>query len=322
MKNREMRNEKVKTREEAIETFFNELSGQVYDIRAEVLANHALQNKVHPEDFVVLPDGRFYREYRNDLYAINKIEDAWLHQLLQLRLSRSGLYDLVPEGLFHQSYNNTQSSSAAELAAQSRVDKKKELAARKFFQPIENSLFRQRVLLEQEEENLLAGTNNGLLNDYFFTFWDFPEALNKTSAMLLVLLLPYAHVITGDMKLMQKCLALLLQENVTIELMPPANCAAPGKDNSLGIGELGNDLVCGETFFEDYPCLQYNIGPLQQSKPVDYCTDGGNDLLLQVFNNYFAPVEADIIINVEVDRTRALVELNAGESPLLGFAAI
>jgi hypothetical protein len=232
------------------------------------------------------------------------------------------LYDLVPEGLFHQSYNNTQSSSAAELAAQSRVDKKKELAARKFFQPIENSLFRQRVLLEQEEENLLAGTNNGLLNDYFFTFWDFPEALNKTSAMLLVLLLPYAHVITGDMKLMQKCLALLLQENVTIELMPPADCAAPGKDNSLGIGELGNDLVCGETFFEDYPCLQYNIGPLQQSKPVDYCTDGGNDLLLQVFNNYFAPVEADIIINVEVDRTRALVELNAGESPLLGFAAI
>jgi hypothetical protein len=310
------------TRQEAIETFFNELSGHVYDIKAEVLANHALQNKVHPDDFVVLPDGRFYREYRHDLYAVNKIEDAWLRQLLQLRLSRSGLYDLVPEGLFHQSYNNTKLSSAAELAAQSRLDKKKELAARKFFQPVENSLFRQRVLLEQEEENLLAGMDNGLLNDYFFTFWEFPRALNKTSAMLLVLLLPYAHAIAGDIELMQQCLEILLQEKVTIELMSPADCAAPGKDNSLGIGELGNDLVCGQTFSEDYPCLQYNIGPLQQSKPVDYCTGGENDLLLQVFNNYFAPVEADVIINVEVDRSRALVELNAEESPILGFAVI
>ncbi|MBO9205315.1 MULTISPECIES: hypothetical protein [Niastella] len=310
------------TRHQAIDTFLNELSGNLHDIKAEVLVNHALQNNVHPDDFVVLNDGRFYREYRTDVYAINKIEDAWLYQLLQLKLSRSGLYDLVPEGLFHQSHTGTKSNSAAELAAQSRIDRKKEMAARKFFQPIENSLFRQRVFLEQEEENLLAGMDNGLLNDYFFTFWEFPEGLNKTAAMLLVLLLPYAHTIAGDPALMQKCLEVLLQENVTIEQVTPAVCIAPGKDNSLGMGELGNDLVCGQTFLEDFPCLQYNIGPLQQSRPVDYVTGGDNDLLLQVFNNYFAPAEADILINVEVDRTRALVELNADESPILGFAAI
>jgi hypothetical protein len=310
------------TRNEAIEQFFNELSGNLHDIKAEVMANHALQNNVHPDDFVVLHDGRFYREYRNDVYAINKVDDAWLHQLLQLRLSRSGLYDLVPEGLFHQSYTGAKSNSATELAAQSRVDRKKELAARKFFQPIENSLFRQRVSLEQEEENLLAGMDNSLLNDYFFSFWEFPEALNKTSAMLLVLLLPYAHAIAGDIELMQNCLEILLQEKVTIEQITPAACATPGRDNSLGIGELGNDFVCGHTFSEDYPCLQYNIGPLQQSKPVDYVSGGDNDLLLQVFNNYFAPAEADIIINVEVDRTRVLVELSAEESPILGFSAI
>lgn len=310
------------TRYEAIEQFFNELLGNLHDIKAEVMANHALQNNVHPDDFVVLHDGRFYREYRTDVYAVNKIDDAWLHQLLQLRLSRSGLYDLVPEGLFHQSHTGTRSNAATELAAQSRLDRKKELAARKFFQPLEHSLFSQRVGLEQEEEILLAGMDNGLLNDYFFTFWEFPEALNKTSAMLLVWLLPYTHAIAGDINLMQKCLEMLLQEKVTIEQVTPAECVAPGKDNSLGAGELGNDFVCGQTFSEDFPCLQYNIGPLQQSKPVDYVSGGDNDLLLQVFNNYFAPAEADIIINVEVDRTRFLVELNAAESPILGFSAL
>lgn len=307
----------------AIETFLNELSAWKYDIRAEALVNQALQHNVHPDDFVVLPDGRFYREYRTDLYAINMIEDTRLRQLLQLQLSRSGIYDLVPEGLFHQSFNNNgPNSSATEMAAQSRNDRKKEMAARKFFQPIENSFFRQRVLVEQEEENLLAGMNNGLLNDYFFTFWEFPEKLNKTSAMLLVLLLPYAYAIAGDLPLMQQCLEILLQEKVTISLVAPEVCAAPGNSFRLGLGELGNDLVCGQTFSEDYPCLQYNIGPVQHSKPVDYCTGGDNDLLLQVFNNYFAPVEADIIINVEVDRSRALVELSEEESPILGFAVL
>jgi hypothetical protein len=311
------------TRQNAIEHFFNELSGNLHDIKAEALANQALQHDLHPDDFVVLPDGRFYREYRTDLYAFNKIEDSWLHQLLQLRLSRSGLYDLVPEGLFHQPFNGARSiNSAAEMAAQSRTDRKKELAARKFFQPVENSFFTQRVMLEQEEENLLAGMDSGLLNDYFFSFWEFPAGLNKTSALLLVLLLPYAHAIAGDLALMQDCLEILLQEKVTISLVLAEDCVAPGNACSLGIGELGNDLVCGQTFTEDYPCLQYTIGPLQNTKPVDYVTGGENDLLLQVFNNYLAPAEADIIINVEVDRTRALVELDADESPILGYAVI
>jgi hypothetical protein len=311
------------TRRDAIEIFFNELSANLHDVKAETLANQALQHNVHPDDFVVLPDGRFYREYRTDLYAIDRIDDSWLHQLLQLRLSRSGLYDLVPEGLFHQPYNGEKpNNSAADLAALSRLDRKKEIAARKFFQPVENSFFRQRVMIEQEEENLLAGMDSGLLNDYFFSFWEFPEGLNRSSAMLLVLLLPYAHAITGDLDLMQDCLEILLQEKVTIALVPPGDCVAPGNDSNMGMGELGNDMVCGQTFSEDYPCLEYTIGPLQHSKPVDYCTGGDNDLLLQVFNSYFAPAEADITINVEVDRTRSLVELDADVSPILGFAVI
>ena len=311
------------TRKDAIEIFFNELSSNLHDVKAETLANQALQHNVHPDDFVVLPDGRFYREYRTDLYAIDRIDDSWLYQLLQLRLSRSGLYDLVPEGLFHQPYNGEKpNNSAGDMAALSRLDRKKEMAARKFFQPVENSFFRQRVMIEQEEENLLAGMDSGLLNDYFFSFWEFPEGLNRSSAMLLVLLLPYAHAITGDLGLMQSCLEILLQEKVTIALVPSGDCVAPGNDSSMGMGELGNDLVCGQTFAEDYPCLEYTIGPLQHSKPVDYCTGGDNDLLLQVFNSYFAPAEADITINVEVDRTRSLVELDADESPILGFAVI
>jgi hypothetical protein len=304
-----------------IEKYYNELLKNVHDIKGEALVNQALQHEILRDDIVILNDGRFFREYRQDVYAIDQIEDNWRHQLLQLRLSRSGLYDLLPEGLFHQPMADRKSNkSAAEMAAHSRRDKKKETATRKFFQPVENGFFWQRVLIEREEENLLAGMDSGLLNDYFFTFWGFPEGLNKTSAMLLVLLLPYAHAIAGDIRLMHDCLEILLQEKVQILTVRPEINTAGQAPNSLGIGELGNDLVCGATFTEDYPCLQYIIGPLKNTKAVEYCAGGENDILLQVFNSYFAPAEADITIQIEVDRSDALIELNEETSPILGYS--
>jgi hypothetical protein len=304
-----------------IEKYYTELLNNIHDIKGEALVNQGLQQRIQPEDIVILNDGRFFREYRQDVYAIDQIEDSWLHQLLQLRLSRSGLYDLLPEGLFHQPIADRKSNkSAAEMAVHSRRDKKKETATRKFFQPVENGFFWQRVLIEQEEENLLAGMDSGLLNDYFFAFWGFPEGLNKTSAMLLVLLLPYAHAIAGDIRLMHDCLEILLQEKVQIQVVNPEINRAPEAPNSIGIGELGNDMVCGETFTEDYPCLQYIIGPLKNTKAAEYCAGGENDILLQVFNSYFAPAEADIFIQVEVDRSDALIELNEESGPILGYS--
>src|SRR5687768_12039863 len=100
------------TRQNAIDIFYNELSGILPDIKAETLVNQALQNHLHADDWVALNDGRFVREYRKDVYDINKIDDNRLQQLIQLRLSRSGLYDLVPEGLFHQSYTSAKGNSA------------------------------------------------------------------------------------------------------------------------------------------------------------------------------------------------------------------
>jgi hypothetical protein len=305
-----------------LEKLFEELSGHRYDIRAEALMGQVVQ-QAGAGDIVAINDGRFFREYRKDLYAVDRIEDSWKQQLLQLHLSRTGLYDLLPEGLFHQSVGeNNRNDAATAMAAYSRRDKKKEGAARKFFQPVENSFFWQRVQLEREEEQLLAGIDSGMLTDYFFRFWGFPEGLNKNSGVLLVLLLPYAHVIAGNLDLMQSSLSILLQEKVNIRQVAPSLSYADEQDGGLGNLALGNDMVCGNHFWEDHTCLQYDIGPLQNSFPSEYVQGGENDILLEVFNNYFAPVEADITINIEVDREKALIRLDDEHSPILGYSSM
>lgn len=306
----------------AIDKFFEELATNLYDLKGEAFVNQALLNGIRPEDFVVTCDGHFYREYRRDLYNLGRIEDNWHNELIELHLSRSGTYDALPEGLFHQPVNDRKNTrTAAEMAAGSRLDKKKETAARKFFQPIEHAFFLQRVQLETEEENLLLSMDSGLLNDYFFHFWGFPEQLNRNSAELLVLLLPYAHKIAGNLPLMEDCLTILLQETVSINLIPASESDAGNLGGGMGDVQLGNNMVCGSSFREDYPHLQYTIGPLQHTHPADYVPGGDNDVLLQVFNNYFAPAEADITINVEMDREKALLELSSADSPILGYSS-
>jgi hypothetical protein len=303
-----------------IEKLFEELTTNHYDIRAEALIAQVMQ-QVGAGNIVAVNDGRFFREYRKDLYAVNRIEDSWKHQLLQLRLSRTGLYDLLPEGLFHQPAGENRSDAVSAMVAYSRRDKKKEASARKFFQPLENSFFLQRVQLEKEETQLLSGIDSGLLTDYFFDFWGFPEGLNRNCGALLVLLLPYAHEIAGDPALMQDCLQILLQEKVTVRQAPPSWSYADEQEVGLGGLALGNDMVCGSQFWEDHTCLQYDIGPLQNSFPSEYVPGGESDLVLEVFNNYFAPADADITINIEVDREKALIRLDEEHSPILGYSS-
>jgi hypothetical protein len=65
---------------ETIEKFYKELSENITDIKAEALINQATKQDIQPEHIVISNDGRFYREYRQDVYKINQVEDNWLHQ--------------------------------------------------------------------------------------------------------------------------------------------------------------------------------------------------------------------------------------------------
>lgn len=306
---------------EQIEKLLQELEVLETDIRAEALVNQAVQQVGH-DDIVTTQDGRFYREYRHDLYETSRIGDQWHRERLQLHLSRAGIYDLLPEGLFHQPVSTHTGNSATEMAAVSRVDKKKETETRRFFQPVENSFFHQRVQIEKEETELLAGADDGALADFLFRFWELPPSLNRQSAALLIRLLPHAHIITGNLVLMQQSLQILLQEEVAITQAIPRISEAAAQSKGLGALELGNDMVCGMRFWEDYTCLQYDIGPLQSTPAAAYIEGGAQDLLIGVFNSYFTPAEADIYISVEVDRTKAAITLSEQESPILGYSSV
>ncbi|ANH82379.1 hypothetical protein A8C56_16665 [Niabella ginsenosidivorans] len=299
------------------------------DIRAEVLLNHALENGFPEQSHVVRNSGFFYREFVKDIFDATVIEDDWYRTFIEVKLSRPGFYDMLPEALFHQPETSEfrQRAGVAEMIDRYKKNLAKEAGIRKFFQPFENEFFYQQMMLEKEEINLLDILKSKILTRYFLNFWGLPATLKTHEAASFLLLLPYAYMINGNLPVMESCLKALLNEPVQIvrkepDIIDVAKVEGLGTGSGLGEQPLGDYMVCGTEFMEDYPVLLYKIGPLKKGKVSDFINDKEKDILIQTFNNYFAPVEADIEVEILVDQQAAGMTFDEGSEVILGYSSV
>ena len=311
-------------RESIIELILEEIKGLPGDIKAEAQMALALEKGLSPDDFMVSSDKLFTREYSQDLVSAEITEDARKKQLLHVHLSRSGIYDQLPEGLFFaESEKKPSRYSAADMVADYNLNKKREEDIRKFFLPFENDFFWQQIQIEQEETRLLEGLQSGILNDYFVKFWNLPRSIPKTYIAPLILLLPYAHRITGDMRLTAESLEQLLYEPVTINQKRSSKKAIPDRMLSgLGEVQLGLDMLCGEEFLEDCPVLEFMIGPLQRTKVSDYLEGGILYDLLSTFGQFFVPAGLDIEFSIRLPEEQRNMVMKADGEPVLGYSSV
>lgn len=310
--------------EEKIYHLFKVLEHLGTDVKAEVLINQAIENGFPEPAFVTSNNGFFFREFARDIYASSVIEDNWYRNFLELQLSRPGFYDMLPEALFHQPETTEfrQKAGVAEMTERYKKNTIREKEVRKFFQPIENEFFQQQVMLEKEEVHLLDILKNTILSRFFLSFWGLPHELKTHEAASFLLLLPYAHQINGNISLMESCLKALLHEEVKIYRREPGYTEAVIENAQMGEQQLGDDMVCGTNFMEDYPVLSYNIGPLKKSKVVDYIQGGTKALVIETFNNYFLPVETDVDIDIAIDNRNKGMSFEEGSEAILGYASI
>jgi hypothetical protein len=306
-----------------LESIQQEMKALGCDVKAETQLVLALEKGLMQEDFVVRSDSLFVREFSKDLVNPELKEDVRKRMLLELHLSRGGVYDQLPEGLFFQQFQQRGKGFAADMAADHKRNKKKEEDLRQFFLPFDNDFFWQRIQLEQEEGRLLEGLQSGILNDYFVEFWNIPRSIPRAFIAPLILLLPYAHQIAGNLQLTAECLEQLLLEPVLVnQKRPDATHTKSILSPGLGEGQLGLDMLCGEEFWEDCPVIEFVIGPLQRSRVTDYL-DGGNRFeFLETFNRFFVPAGLDIEFAIRVPAENQNMIILQEDGPVLGYSSV
>lgn len=311
-------------RYELLERIQSGLQKAAVDARAEVQVAQALEEGMAFEDIVAGCDRFFCREYSRDLLSASIREDAAKRFFIQLQLSRSGITDQLPEGLFFQPGDaRPRTYGAAAMAEECREGRKKASAIRRFFLPFENDFFWQRVQLEREEARLLEGLESDILTEYFTQFWELPGQIPASLMLPLILLLPAAHRVAGNAALTAQCLRLLLDEEVQVEKtyacaaeVPSALCMG------LGTQRLGVDFACGSSFDDDEPVFRVRLGPLRNSGVHDYLEGGERFELLRTFYSFFMPAGMEVVTSIEVAAEKRKMSLHAEEGAVLGISTV
>ena len=261
----------------------------ITEIRFEVLLVQLYKmGLLDPKEIVIRPSGLFHRAYRSEVVAGELYDPTkTTSELYAINISREGIYDMLPEALFHHSTGRTAYKDVDEMVAASQRQQEVEQENRLFFLPFEQFFSRYRIAIEEKEQKYFMGEENEFLEKVFPELRQYVEA-EEDYARLLVLL-PLANRIAGRLELMQQTFTLILEEPVEIEMASPAHLVTDQERAGIGEMILGHDAVLGDFVEIDAPLLEITIGPVKH--PASYLSGAAKNKLLDFLISYFVPVE-------------------------------
>ncbi|AXT55668.1 hypothetical protein D1815_07850 [Aquimarina sp. AD1] len=301
-----------------IQDIYQELTTTYQNLKAEIFVTEILENSsVNLTDIDVFNNSTFSRSYRRDVINFKLDSYSGNTDKLQFNIARNGLYDTLPEGLFHEPVKAKSNISFTELH---QKQKKQEKDARSFFSPLENEFFTQRVNIEKNERKLINEFAN-LKTDFLLKFWNLDPEIPSDYSIKLLQLLPYVHKISGEIELTALSLEKIIGEKVTIEKKYKTlddNINDTSKEHQLGVDLV---LELKETVIS-YPCWEITIGPVDQKNIDKYIVSGATKKFITIFCDYFIPMEIDTKINVTYSSKEETFVLNETNGPRMGLTTM
>lgn len=281
-------------------------------LNAEVFCAAIIENGVDFDSLDIFYEGGFRQNYRNDIEEVKHEYEGDPDAVIKINLNRNGIYDNLPEGLFHQAKGSSRTSSTKDMITEHRQYKDEEKMARHFFKPLQQELFRAGVAQEQEERRLLFASLVGDVPSSFFSFWNIDKRLPVVPATMLIRVLPFARHIKGNKELTAKTLALVLNKPVVVTEIIKQEQHTGAQQNFFECGQnalLGITTITGQTVHEPSLCWQFTISEVSAEEIETYVPEKPMGQLLHRFTELFIPLITDVTFNFETkqdQQTQAL----------------
>ncbi|WKN41292.1 type VI secretion system baseplate subunit TssG [Tunicatimonas pelagia] len=295
--------------------------GNDIDLKPEVIIANAIRHKlIKIEDVFIRPASTFQRSYTHDFLSVEKRERKQGNPYYFIDINREGLYDTLPEGLFHQTLKKDAQIDTEIAVAELELHRQEEKAVRKFFLPLEQEFYRLQLLAEWQESQLILASLNRQQYNALINLWDLPKELSNYQTMMMLHIIPLLHRVVGDHETTSNLLSLVMETPVRVETCQ----IAPQEVNEvqlpcLGEFELGRDSVLGN-YIEDYhPHYQLIVGPIEKKYIAGYLSDGKKRKTLLRLCAYFLPCQSDTSVKVEIVQPEEEGFLLHGEEPGEGY---
>src|SRR5664279_4835889 len=116
------------------------------DFKAEVIAAEMVENNIPADRIMILMLGGLQRTFRRDVDSVTEeIFDYDHKEYFLVKTHKEGMYDMLPEGLFHHAESNKSSKTEKEIIASIKQRRVEERNARRFFLPFEAALNHLRI---------------------------------------------------------------------------------------------------------------------------------------------------------------------------------
>lgn len=298
----------------------NKINSIPYDIKAEVVLSSVLESfKKDGSDFIINYEGQFRRPYSTDVLGCEIVDyDYDATQFLKINISRDGIYDALPEGIFHYPKSQKLNQAVDDMTKEYRLQQKEEEEARQFFMPFENEFFLAGLQREKFEKDFLFKLNEGKQIDFLYDFWDLDKSYPEVLMSKFIRMLPFVHKIVGKLNHTAYCLQYILGEEVEIVELGYQELSESQQNVRLNECCLGLDMISGASYMDYSLNLEFKIGPLKNTSFHEYIHDGGIKKVITLFYEYFLPIEIDVKTTILLSEDVETFNFN-DQQPVLGI---
>ncbi|WP_238640214.1 type VI secretion system baseplate subunit TssG [Chryseobacterium elymi] len=266
------------------------------DFKAEAVAVNLLKYQRAVSNIFIERIGINDRAYLKDIKSISSSYLGFDEEVFTIETYREGIYDYLPEGLFHPPSLGASRKNVDTVVREIRKQKKVEEDARKFFRPFELEVFFTEIssLLKESEFDISSSTDT--LLDTVSELWPLIKMLDKQNAYIFIYILPFFHQIRGDKKWFERCMTAFLQVPVEVTFTPNIIDRIERNDDSmlLGNSKLGVTYIPSGRHMDGQRNWVVNIGPIPYTEMKKYISGSPFRNILQALYDYFLPVTVDV----------------------------
>ncbi|RKS98262.1 type VI secretion system baseplate subunit TssG [Chryseobacterium defluvii] len=266
------------------------------DFKAEAVAVNLLKYHRAVSNIFIERVGINDRAYLKDIKSISSHYMGFDEEVFTIETYREGIYDYLPEGLFHPPSLSTSRKNVENVVREIRKQKKVEEDARKFFRPFELEIFFTEIsgLLKEFDFDISSDTDT--LLETVSELWPLINMLDKQSAYIFIYILPFFHQIRGDKQWFERCLSAFLQVPVKVTFTPNIIDDIEESDDSmlLGNSRLGVTFIPSGRHMDGQRNWVVNIGPIPYEDVKQYIPGSPFRKILQALYDYFLPVTVDV----------------------------
>jgi hypothetical protein len=282
------------------------------DYKAAVLAAELIETGIPADQVFIWPVGGGVRSFSKDIVSVEKYTpESGYQDLICIKSSREGLYDMLPEGLFHQHTPYASTTRATDIVDQIKQHREEEKDARRFFLPFEAEINFLRVVTEIYENRVdKKHTYEDLIN-IFRPQWEIFDILNLHQGNIFLHAIPLIASTRGNLSFFENLLQLLLDLPVQVYYSPlPAKTNPSPVACVLGECSLGIDLFPGTAFDEGVDEIVIEFGPLTATEAVSLLPGSHNERIVQLLTRYCLPAESEVRIQLELRKEAQSLQLH------------